>query len=60
MTEMPCLLSDYLAEALYRLNLCREAMRDNPIRHREAALYALAEAEKNIAHVIGLIAERVR
>jgi hypothetical protein len=55
----PYLLSDHLAEALYRLNLAREAMRDNPVRHREAALHALVEAEKSIAHVIGLIAERV-
>jgi len=55
----PYLLSDHLAEALYRLNLAREAIKDNPVRHREAALHALAEAEKNIGHVIGCIVERV-
>lgn len=53
------LLSDHLAEALYRLNLAREAMRDEPVRHREAAVHAITEAEKSIAHVVGLIAERV-
>jgi hypothetical protein len=56
----PMLLSDHLAEALYRLNLAREAMRDNPVRHREAALHAVSEAEKSISHVIGLISEQVR
>lgn len=60
MKTEPYLLSDYLAEALYRLNLCREAMRDNPVRHREAAVHALTEAEKSISHVIGLISEQVR
>ena len=55
----PYLLSDHLAEALYRLNLAREAMREEPVKHREAAIYAVTEAEKAIAHVIGLIAERV-
>ena len=59
MKTEPYLLSDHLAEALYRLNLAREAMNDNPVRHREAALHALAESEKAIAHVIGLISERV-
>jgi len=60
MKTEPYLLSDHLAEALYRLNLCREAMRDNPVRHREAAVHALTEAEKSISHVIGLISEQVR
>lgn len=58
MKTEPYLLSDHLAEALFRLNLAREAMRDNPVRHREAAVHALTEAEKSIAHVIGLISER--
>lgn len=55
----PTTLSDHLAESLYRLNLARDAMRDEPVRHREAAVHAITEAEKSIAHVIGLIAERV-
>ena len=59
MKTEPMLLSDHLAEALYRLNLAREAMRDNPVRHREAALHAVSEAEKSISHVIGLISEQV-
>ena len=59
MKTEPYLLSDHLAEALYRLNLAREAMRDNPVRHREAALHAVAEAEKSISHVVGLISEKV-
>ena len=59
MKTEPYLLSDHLAEALYRLNLAREALRDNPVRHREAVLHALAESEKSISHVVGLISERV-
>ena len=55
----PTLLSDYLAEVLYRLNLIREATRTEPLAHREAVLHAIAEAEKSIAHVIGLITSRV-
>lgn len=55
----PYLLSDHLAEALYRLNLAREALRGEPVKHREAAVHAITEAEKSIAHVVGLIAERV-
>ena len=51
--------SDYLAEALHQLNLAREEIRKKHVRHPEAALHALSEAEKNIGHVIGCIAEQV-
>ena len=50
------LLSEHLSEALYQLNLARDRMRSEQIAHREAAAHALAEAERCIAHVIGLIA----
>ncbi len=59
MKTEPYLLSDHLAEALYRMNLAREALRDTPVKHREAAIHAITESEKAIAHVIGLISERV-
>ena len=51
--------SDYLAEALYQLNLARDEIRKKHVRHPEAALYALSQAELNIGHVIGCITEQV-
>jgi hypothetical protein len=57
MTEQtPTLLSDYLAEALHQLNLARKEVQRAHLRHPEAALHAIAEAEKDISHVVGLIA----
>jgi hypothetical protein len=48
-----------LAEALYQLNLARDEIRKKHVRHPEAALYALSQAELNIGHVIGCITEQV-
>ena len=55
----PTLLSDHLAEVLYRLNTIREITKHEKLAHPEAVLHAIAQAEHNIAHVIGLITARV-
>ena len=54
----PTLLSDHLGEVLYRLNTIREITRTENLVHREAVLHAIAQAEHNIAHVIGLSTQR--
>ena len=51
--------SDWLYEALRNLNNARDAMRSTEVKHREAAVYAITEAEKDIAHVIGILVEQV-
>ena len=50
------LLSDYLAEALHQLTLARNEVHRAHLSRPEAALHAIAEAEKDISHVVGLIA----
>ena len=55
----PDLPSEYLDEAIHCLDRCRDAMRAEPVLHREAALHALAEAVRCISHVRGLLTERV-
>jgi len=57
--ENPVTPSDYMMEALINLHKARIAMQGREVRHREAAFYAIAEAEKDIAHVLGMLVEEV-
>lgn len=57
MTDLtPMLLSDYILEALANLDRARKAVQDEKIVHRQAVVHAITEAEKDLAHVLGLIA----
>ena len=56
MMNQPALLSDYIMEALAAINRARTAVQDEKIVRREAVTYALADAERSLGHVLGLIA----
>ena len=52
----PLLLSDHILQALAALNRARAAVQDEKIVRREAVVYAIADAERSLGHVLGLIA----
>ena len=54
--NQPHLLSDYIMEALAAIGRARSAVVDEKIVRREAVVYAIADAERSLAHVLGLIA----
>lgn len=51
----PMLLSDYILEALANLDRARKAVADEKLVRREAVVHAITEAEKDLAHVLGLL-----
>ena len=57
--DNPVTPSDYMMEALANLHKARIAMQGREVRHREAAFHAIAEAEKDISHVLGMLVEEV-
>ena len=54
--NQPLLLSDYILEALASINRARKAVQAEKIGRPEAINYALADAERSLGHVLGLIA----
>ena len=56
---VPTTLHDYLLNALANLNDARQKILTESVAHRTASLNSIAEAEKDIAHVLNLIHAKV-